>query len=39
MHISDPDSLSDEKWAQEYAILKYIRKEEDERQARLLGGK
>lgn len=30
MHISDPDSLSDEEWAMVYNELKYIRKKEAE---------
>jgi hypothetical protein len=28
MHISDPDSLTDEEWAARYKELEFIRKEE-----------
>lgn len=30
MHISDPDSLSDEEWAMRYKELEYIRRKEAE---------
>ena len=30
MHITDPDSLSDEEWAARYKELEYIRRKEAE---------
>jgi hypothetical protein len=40
---SDPDRLSNEDWAREYAILKYLRKDERNEslkdQAKLFGAK
>jgi hypothetical protein len=36
MHISDPDSLTDEEWAARLQELKFIRKEEAEANKRLV---